>query len=116
MRKCTNCKNYNVVGRSDKKFCSVSCKNVYHQKLRNYSSNVTRKINTILHRNHGILSEVLSSKKNKIKVKRMLLVNKKFQFDYHTHHITNSQGKTYHYLYNTAWMSFSNDEVLIIRV
>ncbi|MGE5355858.1 MAG: hypothetical protein ACM3PT_06415 [Deltaproteobacteria bacterium] len=44
-----------------------------------------------------------------------MLERKKFRFKYHTHTYINSKGKIYNYVYDLAWMSFSDDEILIIR-
>ncbi len=111
---CKSCKR-KVIGRADKIFCSLKCKNNYHKILREYTAKFTEKIDKILHRNHSILSEVLTTKKKKILVKRIVLEQKKFQFNYHTHLYVNSKEKTYHYLYNTAWMEFSDNEIMITR-
>ncbi|MFT4521683.1 MAG: integrase [Bacteroidia bacterium] len=39
----------------------------------------------------------------------------RFRFKYQTHIQPNSKGKIYHYIYNVAWMEFSDDEILIVR-
>ena len=114
MKKCKMCSK-KVVGRSDKIFCSVKCKSTYHRKLRKKTKLVALVIDEILHRNRSILYEIIGDVKTKIKVPRMVLEKKKFQFLYHTHTHQNKQGKTYYYLYDLAWMSFSNNEILIIR-
>jgi len=56
-------------------------------------------------------------KKNGIqkKVARIVLEKKKFRFKYHTHFHINSKGKTFHFIYDLAWMEFSDDEILIVR-
>lgn len=114
MTKCKICSK-TISGRSDKKFCSVRCKNYYHINLRRVTSIAVKEINTILHRNRSILLEVLGKNKTQVKIARIILEKKKFNFKYHTHCILNSKGKTYHYVYDFAWMTFSDDEVLIVR-
>ena len=104
-----------MVGRNDKLFCSVKCKNYYHVNLRKATAIEVKVIDTILHRNRSILLEVLGKRKGQIKVERVVLEKKKFTFKYHTHLHMNSKGKTYHYVYDFAWMEFSNDEILIVR-
>ena len=112
--KCKICSKI-LVGRNDKLFCSVKCKNYYHVNLRKATEREVKQIDTILHRNRSILLEILGKRKVQIKVERVLLEKKKFTFKYHTHFYTNSKGKTYYYVYDLAWMEFSNDEILIIR-
>lgn len=115
MKKCINCSKKKVIGRSDKLFCTISCKNKYHRRLRSKTDLITPTIDTVLHRNRSILLEVLGEINGKIKVARILLEKKKFRFKYHTHFHINSGGKMYHHVYDLAWMSFSDDEILIVR-
>jgi len=115
MKKCKFCHREIKYGRSDKLFCNVNCKNNYHRNLRRLTQQEAMKIDRMLHRNHGILFELMKNHKKQIKIPRNILEQKKFRFQYHTHCITNSKGKIYHYIYNYAWMSFSDDEILIIK-
>lgn len=114
MKKCKIC-NTEIVGRSDKLFCSVKCKNYYHTNLRRVTSIAVKEINTILHRNRSILLEIMGKHKSQKKINRLVLEKKKFRFKYHTHISINKQEKVYHYVYDFAWMEFSNDEILIVR-
>lgn len=112
--KCKICKK-DLRGRTDKIFCSVRCKNYYHTNLRKASANAAQQINEYLKRNHGILLELIGKNKSQIKIYRTHLEQKKFRFKYHTHFHINSKGKMFHYVYDIAWMEFSDDEILIIR-
>jgi predicted nucleic acid-binding Zn ribbon protein len=114
MAKCKICSNQ-IVGRSDKKFCSVHCKNYYHTNLRRVTNLAVAQIDIILHRNRSILLELMGKHKTQIKTERIVLDKKKFNFKYITHFQTNKQGKVYYYVYDFAWMEFSNDEILIVR-
>lgn len=114
MRPCRLCKKP-FTGRSDKIFCSVDCKNEYHVRLRRATAEVVRETDKILHRNRSILLEIMGKNRTQKKVNRLLLEKKKFRFNYFTGSTTNSHGKLYHYVYDFAWMSFSDQEVLIIR-
>jgi hypothetical protein len=114
MRKCKICSKP-IIGRSDKVFCSVRCKNYYHTNLRKVTDIAVKEINKILHRNRSILLEVMGKRKIQIKINRIELDKKKFNYKYHTHTYINSKGKTYYYVYDFAWMEFSDDELLIVR-
>lgn len=114
MHKCRICSKI-IIGRSDKKFCSVKCKNYYHTNLRKVTELEVKQIDTILHRNRSILLEILGKTNKQIKINRMVLDKKKFNFIYHTHTTINSAGKTYVFVYDFAWMSFSDNEILIVR-
>ena len=94
--KCKICKT-EVEGRSDRKFCSIKCKNYYHVHLRYASKRAAIRINEYLKRNYGILLEQLGRNKTQVKIYRNVLEDKKFRFKYHTHTTINSKGKTFHY-------------------
>ena len=111
---CRLCKNL-FTGRSDKVFCSVSCKTIYHRKLRATNQPYTKAIDKILHRNRTILLEVMGKHTSQKKISSIQLDRKKFNYNYITKYTINKQGKTYHHVYDFAWMRFSNDEILIVR-
>lgn len=113
-RKCKICAKP-IKGRTDKIFCSSYCKNYYHKHLRYAAKKAAIEINGYLKRNYSILLELLGKNKTTIKVYRNVLEKKKFHFKYHTHIQLNSKGKTYFYVYDLAWMEFSDDEILIVR-
>ncbi len=112
--KCKVCKK-DILGRKDKLFCSVQCKNDYHITLRSVTKKLAYPLDRILHRNRSILLEIMGPKAIKMKVLRSELVKKKFQFKYLTHFNINSKGKMYHHIYDFSWMEFSDDEILIVR-
>ncbi len=114
-RHCPICKKP-VVGRSDKKFCSTACKSNYHQRLSAHTEKATARIDKILHRNRSILQELLGKRRVQIKIPLIELESKKFNFNYITKYHINNRGKEYRYVYDIAYMTFSKDEVLIIRV
>jgi hypothetical protein len=104
-----------ISGRSDKIFCSVKCKNYYHTNLIRVTNIAVNQIDIILHRNRSILLEIMGKNATQKKVDRIVLDKKKFNYKYHTHTTINSVGKTYVYVYDFAWMSFSDNEILIVR-
>jgi len=114
MRKCRICKQP-IIGRTDKLYCNINCKNYYHIQLRKASAKVVAKWDNILHKNHRILMEVMGKNTTQKKVKRTVLDRKYFNFFTVTGYYTNKQGKMYNYVYNFAWMIFSDAEVLIVK-
>ncbi len=114
-QKCTICQK-KFVGRSDKKFCSTSCKNQYHSQLRAATMSATQEIDSILHRNRSILLELMGKNSQQKKIAAHLLFDQKnFKRQYMTGFFENAQGKRYHIVYDFAWMEFSNGELLIVR-
>lgn len=115
MRKiCKMCKN-EFTGRSDKIYCSTSCKNEYHHKLSTVTNIATARIDKILHRNRSILLEIMGKNKTRLTTSKMILDKKKFNYTYMTGYSINNQGKTYHHIYDFSYMLFSDPKVLIVR-
>lgn len=114
MKQCKVC-HQEFTGRSDKVFCSVKCKNIYHVRLKKNTDKAVRKINQILHRNRRILYELMSEMTAQKTIDRLILDKKGFNFIYHTHQQINSKGKTYYYVYDYGWMSFSDDRIMIVK-
>ena len=50
-----------------------------------------------------------------IKIKRDLLVKKKFQFDYHTQIMPATKGNSYIYCYEYAYLEIEPDLFLIVK-
>jgi len=115
MKQCLNCNNI-IKGRPDKKFCSKECSSQYHQAKRKQEMPEEVVItNRILLKNRRILLSLLEKeKKPKLKVSKLLLSQLGFNFQYITGIYSNRQGKLYHYVYDFAWMEFSNQEILIV--
>jgi len=112
--KCKICSKQ-LVGRKDKLFCSIRCKNYYHTNLRRVTFEASLKIDEILHRNRSILLEIMGKNRTQKQVNRLILERKKFRFNYLTHYHINKAGKTFHWIYDFAWMSFSDDSILVVR-
>ncbi len=83
--------------------------------MRYLSKQAAIEINGYLRRNYIILTELLGKNSSQRKVYRNIVAQKKFRFKYHTHTYTNANNKTYYYIYDLAWMEFSDDEILILR-
>jgi len=113
-KNCKICKK-EFVGRSDKIFCSIGCKNEYNVRLRKASQNAANKIDSILHRNRSILLEIIGKHKMQVKIDRIILDKKKFNFNYITAYSINKAGKFYHHIYDFSYMTFSSEQVLIVR-
>ena len=114
-KQCEICK-IKMTGRSDKRFCSLDCKNKFNNQIRSPKNDIILQIDAILHRNHHILALLYGeSKSKKIKIPRLVLSRTGFDFSHYTGTYQNSQNKTYHYVYDYAWMEFSSQEVLIVK-
>ena len=77
-KNCKMCKN-EFVGRSDKVFCGLNCKNEYNIKLRQVTRFSTKSIDNILHRNRSILLEILGKNSQQKKIKKITKLLSKFR-------------------------------------
>jgi hypothetical protein len=111
-RKCRLCKS-TFSGRSDKIFCSATCKAQYHIKLNKVTMDAAQRIDQILHRNRSILLEVMGKNSSRKLVNRALLDSKKFHFGYVTHFYTNNKQEQVNYVYDFSWILTANQEILI---
>lgn len=113
-RKCKQCSSI-FIGRSDKVFCSIGCKNHYNTKERKERTKSTFRIDEILHKNRSILHGIMGKSRKKMNVSKMELDKKKFNYTYMTGYSINKVGKTYHHIYEFSYMTFSNQSILIVR-
>lgn len=93
-----------VEGRSDKLFCSVSCKSAYHYE-RNKEKEATfyKRVDIQLKRNHRLLKHFNSG--GKATVRQELLKNAGFDPAYFTHYWRNQSGLTYFFCYDMGYFS-----------
>jgi hypothetical protein len=110
---CDNCQK-EFVGRADKRFCSTKCKNEKNNALRQNTREVTKEIDSYLHRNREILAFLMGQAKKET-FDKLVLTRAGFRFDFITGIYINKEGKTYYIIYDYAWMEFSDLKVLIVR-
>src|SRR5690606_30005906 len=86
-----------VKGRSDKKFCDDYCRAAYNNELKSAANNYIRNVNNALGKNRRILESLLPETESTVKANKDKLIEKGFQFKYHTHQYTAKNGNTYFY-------------------
>lgn len=104
-----------IAGRTDKKYCSLLCKNTHNYSRRNQTKSATQSIDAILHKNREILDVIMGPKRKKMEISRIELTQMGFQFKYITGYYTNSREKLYHYVYDFAWMEFTGEKLMIVK-
>ncbi len=111
-RKCLECGDP-VTGRSDKKFCSDSCRNAYNNRLNRDEINFMRKINRILRKNRLILSRL--NPHGKAKVSYRELMDEDFNFNYYTNVYKTKAGKTYYFVYEQGYLELDDDKFALVK-
>ncbi len=70
-----------LFGRSDKRFCTVKCKNKYHAELRKSNRNVSRETLKVLFKNYQVLASLCAVNCSKYKISKLALQRKGFDFE-----------------------------------
>ena len=102
-----------ILGRSDKKFCSDQCRNNYNNRQNSETNNVIRNINLILKKNRRIIREL--SPGGKAKVHRDKMLERGFNFSYHTHTTVTRTGHTYFFCYEFGYLPLEGDIFLLVQ-
>ncbi|MCB0792144.1 MAG: hypothetical protein H6595_12385 [Flavobacteriales bacterium] len=113
-RACLQC-GERLVGRTDKRFCSDACRNLYHYHANNAPINFVRNVVNILKRNRRILSELNSGDAGTRKVHREKLVERGYNFMYHTHTHTTKVGNTYVFCFEHGFQELGENWFLLVR-
>ena len=112
-RKCLECDEI-LQGRADKKFCDDQCRSNYNNKTNNQGIVAMRNINSILRKNYKILDSVITQD-GKLKIPKIKLHDKGFNFRYHTHTYKTQKGNIYKLCYDYAYLSLDNGLVMVMK-
>ena len=111
-RACLEC-GQPVYGRIDKKFCDDQCRNTFNNRQNAEANNLVRNVHYTLRKNRRILEELNPSGKEKIR--RSQLIEKGFDFTYHTSTYTTKKGAIYHFVYDYGYLLLEQDYLLLVR-
>lgn len=106
---CAWCKEEIPDWRSNKKYCSEDHKNKFFNQLRKEADLETGRVNKILKKNFEILKKLISDERY-VKIKKIVLEKKGFNFDFMTH-----RKGDYRNCYLFAWRPIENDQIIISR-
>lgn len=110
-RQCVIC-NSQLIGRSDKRFCDIICKNKYHSEVRKSMKTIQSESIKILAKNFVILSGVMGEQKNAAIIDKLALERLGFKFDYVSD--AETKGGILHFgLYHFTYKFIHNKRVLI---
>lgn len=113
-RNCLDCRKP-LRGRIDKKFCDDYCRNNYNNRQNSDQTNFVRNVNNILRKNRRILLEALGDSEETIKIKREKLLEKGFQFTYHTHTYLTQKQQTYFFCYEYGYLPLDTEWLLLVK-
>ena len=101
-----------ITGRSDKRFCSIACKNTWHFQQRR--QHVVSQVNDALQRNRSIIEQLIPKHNSCETLSRKILENLGFQFEFFTGMEVSPDGKTYRIIYDYSWEE-EKDGMMTIR-
>jgi hypothetical protein len=104
-----------VKGRSDKKFCDDYCRAAYNNDLKGASNNLIRNVNNALGKNRRILEGLFTEGKTTVNINKDKLLEKGFQFKYHTHIYQTQNDKTYIFCYEYGYLPLENNWYLVVK-
>lgn len=100
-------------GRTDKKFCDDQCRSNFNNRMKADCYSSIRPVNSILRKNHAILSRLCRG--NKVRIKKDELLRNGFNPDYHTHLVQTQNGNTYFFCYEYGYLKLENEMFLIVK-
>lgn len=112
-KNCLHCGD-KIQGRMDKKFCSDACRNIYHYHSNNAPINYVRNVVNALKRNRRILSELNTGPEGKTKVHRDKLIERGFNFVYHTNVHRTRTGNTYVFCFEHGYLELSENWYVVV--
>jgi hypothetical protein len=104
-----------IVGRTDKRFCSDACRNLYHYHANNAPINYVRNVVNALKRNRRILSELNTGPDGKTKVHRDKLVERGYSFMYHTNTHRTKAGNNYVFCFEHGFLELGENWFMLVR-
>jgi hypothetical protein len=114
-KQCLEC-GKTLKGRLDKKYCDDYCRNNYNNRQNSDQTNFVRNVNNILRKNRRILQGFLEDVTEAfVKIKQDKLVEKGFQFSYHTHTLLTQKGQTYTFCYEYGYLILDAGWVLVVK-
>ncbi|MEX1002278.1 MAG: hypothetical protein WDZ35_09215 [Crocinitomicaceae bacterium] len=114
MNTCITC-DKKFEGRANKRFCSISCKNKYHNKKNREKEAVVHEINKILHKNWVTLHQlydIYRSSPISMDVAEAYGFNK----NYFTHIHNSPFGEKYTMIYDLGLKSHIDNKIQIIKI
>ena len=103
-----------VIGRSDKIFCTIKCKNIHHNAARSQLNRQFKRTQKMIQRNLIVLEGILGTKNNQMTIHRDTLFKYGFNLDVCTSVLVHNQKITYR-LGNYSYAVNSNGIVRVKR-
>ncbi|GAA3521955.1 hypothetical protein GCM10022393_40560 [Aquimarina addita] len=110
MNPCPQCK-AEIIGRSDKKYCSVHCKSAHQYQKRKSEETLYYSIDKQLKTNRKILKAYNKSGLSTIRKEKLILEG--FNPKYFTHYWKNKENKVYLFCYEYGFLDLKDKFILV---
>lgn len=111
-RACPECGD-KIIGRTDKKYCSDSCRNAHNNNQNKDSKNVMRNINNRLRKNYRILEKL--NPEEKTRTTKAKLDGAGFDFNFFTSIYTTKAGTIYYFIYDQGYLPLDGDFYALVK-
>lgn len=111
-RQCCVCDNP-LIGRSDKVFCGIQCKNKYHSDVRKHTKSATSVNTKILFKNYQILCLLFGKDCTKLSIKKLELQRLGFDFEMVSGVTKTPYGLKYE-LFEFSWYYSSKNQIVAL--
>lgn len=103
-----------LIGRSDKVFCNIKCKNHYHIVLKRTKNQIAKDTFDIITNNWDILNGLLQNEKDKMLLEKMVLDKLKFNFSFASKVETRNNVVDY-YVFDLKYRFVKHNHIFIER-
>ncbi len=110
-RNCQECGEV-LKGRIDKKFCSDQCRFLFNNRKKRQVEIPMANINQILRRNRSILKSY--NPVGKTTIRRQLLLDQQFEFNFYTHTYRTKNGVIYYFCYEYGYSFVPEDKIVLV--
>lgn len=111
---CTQCGS-SFLGRSNKKFCSLTCKNNFHNEHYREQNMVLTKLDKILHKNRAVLLDMYTVHRS-APINIEVLKARGFHPNYHTHIFNSPIGDKYTMVYDVGYKTHFDNQIQIVQL
>lgn len=112
-KNCLHC-GKELQGRVDKKFCDDQCRTAYNNQF-NAIPDIVKDINQTLKRNRKILEELTPADTGKTRVTLQKLIDKGFNFSYHTNTYLTKAGALYVFCYDYGYLKLDDQFYMLVK-
>jgi predicted nucleic acid-binding Zn ribbon protein len=111
-KNCLQC-GTSFIGRSDKRFCADQCRALYNNNSRSKEERLISNVNKVLRKNRRILRSINPAGMSV--VRKEVLNELGFNFNYFTSLYTTKEGNQYHFCYDMGVLQLDDSKVRIVE-